>query len=180
MGAALVLFAERGYDGTTVPMIAEEAKVGAGTIYRYFENKETLVNALFQKYIQEFSETLKDEFPFESANIREQFHHVFNKMIQFAKKNIHALKFIDSHSNTHHLDEISNQMFEEFLAFLRDVLEDGKKQGIISPLPTEALISIVYGAFSHLFKLIRIGVLEETPELLVSVEECCWNAIRVS
>ena len=34
MEAALILFAERGYDGTTVPMIAEKAKVGAGTIYR--------------------------------------------------------------------------------------------------------------------------------------------------
>jgi transposase len=32
------LFAERGYDGTTIPMIAEKANVGAGTIYRYFEN----------------------------------------------------------------------------------------------------------------------------------------------
>ena len=42
-------FAERGYDGTTIPMIAEKAKVGAGTIYRYFENKEALVNSLFSK-----------------------------------------------------------------------------------------------------------------------------------
>ncbi|MEM5672990.1 helix-turn-helix domain-containing protein [Bacillus cereus] len=47
--AAIQLFAERGYDGTTIPMIAEKAKVGAGTIYRYFENKEALVNSLFTK-----------------------------------------------------------------------------------------------------------------------------------
>ena len=30
------LFAERGYDGTTIPMIAEKAKVGAGTILSLF------------------------------------------------------------------------------------------------------------------------------------------------
>ena len=36
--AALALFAERGYDGTPVPLIAEKAGVGAGTIYRYFES----------------------------------------------------------------------------------------------------------------------------------------------
>ncbi|MEC2439513.1 helix-turn-helix domain containing protein, partial [Bacillus cereus] len=41
--AAMQLFAELGYDGTTIPMIAENAKVGAGTSYRYFENKEALV-----------------------------------------------------------------------------------------------------------------------------------------
>ena len=32
--AAMELFGELGYDGTTMPMIADRAKVGAGTIYR--------------------------------------------------------------------------------------------------------------------------------------------------
>ena len=55
-------FAERGYDGTTIPMIAEKAKVGAGTIYRYFENKEALVNSLFSKSMLELSEIIKRIF----------------------------------------------------------------------------------------------------------------------
>lgn len=54
MNAALALFVERGFDGTTVPMISEKAGVGAGTIYRYFENKEALVNSLYQKYVGSF------------------------------------------------------------------------------------------------------------------------------
>ena len=58
LNAAMELFGELGYDGTTVPMIAERAKVGAGTIYRYFENKESLVNILFQDCVKEFSKTL--------------------------------------------------------------------------------------------------------------------------
>src|SRR5690606_27876447 len=45
--AALELFVERGFWGTAVPEIAEKAGVGAGTIYRYFESKEALVNALY-------------------------------------------------------------------------------------------------------------------------------------
>ena len=57
--AAIKLFAERGYDGTTIPMIAEKANVGAGTIYRYFENKEALVNSLFSKSMLQLSEILK-------------------------------------------------------------------------------------------------------------------------
>ena len=56
--AAMELFGELGYDGTTMPMIADRAKVGAGTIYRYFENKETLVNLLFQDCVITFSEIL--------------------------------------------------------------------------------------------------------------------------
>ncbi|TWM64728.1 HTH-type transcriptional repressor Bm3R1 [Bacillus paralicheniformis] len=41
--ASLVLFADRGFDAATIPMIAEKANVGAGTIYRYFDSKEDLV-----------------------------------------------------------------------------------------------------------------------------------------
>lgn len=68
--AAMQLFAERGYDGTTIPMIAEKAKVGAGTIYRYFENKEALVNSLFSKSVLQLSELIKTDFPVD-ATIRE-------------------------------------------------------------------------------------------------------------
>ena len=47
-------------------------------------------------------------------------------------------------------------------------------------MPSDALISIVYGAFSYLYRLIRNGQLRETPELLQNVEECCWKAISKS
>ena len=43
-------------------MMAEKAKVGAGTIYRYFENKEALVNSLFSKSMLELSEIIKRIF----------------------------------------------------------------------------------------------------------------------
>jgi len=42
--AALELIAENGFHGAPMAMIADKAGVGAGTIYRYFENKEVLIN----------------------------------------------------------------------------------------------------------------------------------------
>ena len=49
LSAALELFANRGFHGTAVPDVAKLAGVGAGTIYRYFENKEALVNAVYHR-----------------------------------------------------------------------------------------------------------------------------------
>jgi len=40
--AALELIAENGFHGAPMAMIADRAGVGAGTIYRYFENKDLL------------------------------------------------------------------------------------------------------------------------------------------
>ncbi|MEK5237249.1 TetR/AcrR family transcriptional regulator [Paenibacillus sp. FSL L8-0470] len=179
MKAALVLFAERGYDGTTVPMIAESAKVGAGTIYRYFANKESLVNGLFQHCVQVFSDTLKYEAIHSTPDIREQFHYIFQRLVKFADNNVNALLFIESHNSAYYLDDRSKQVFDELLGTFRQVLENGKKVGVIKEFNTDALIAIVYGAFVMLFKLIKSGVLTETPDLLEGVEESCWNAIRI-
>ena len=52
LDAALDLFVERGYYGTPVPLVAEHAGVGAGTIYRYFKSKEDLVNTLYRQVKQ--------------------------------------------------------------------------------------------------------------------------------
>src|SRR4029078_11073800 len=52
LDAALELFVERGYYGTPVPLVAERAGVGAGTIYRYFKSKEDLGNVLYRQIKQ--------------------------------------------------------------------------------------------------------------------------------
>src|SRR5687767_8065695 len=83
MAAALELFEERGFHGTAVPLVAERAGVGAGTLYRYFENKEALVNALYQKWKGLLGTMLLTDFPI-GAGGRQQFHWFWAKMQEFA------------------------------------------------------------------------------------------------
>src|SRR5690606_22818626 len=113
MQAALMLFAERGYDGTTVPMIADKAKVGAGTIYRYFDNKEALVNALFQYCVKQFSSELTPKLMDDEKNIRDQFRDVFTTMMNYAEEHMDALLFIESHSGAYYLDEESHLIYND-------------------------------------------------------------------
>src|SRR5215813_2286413 len=58
--AALGLFAERGYHGTTIPEVMERARLGAGSLYRLFESKEALVNAVFRDAKRRLERTLRD------------------------------------------------------------------------------------------------------------------------
>lgn len=50
---ALNLFRERGYDGTTMRAIAEEAGVALGNAYYYFRSKEQLIQAFYSRAHQE-------------------------------------------------------------------------------------------------------------------------------
>src|SRR3954452_16496739 len=81
--AALELFVERGFHGTPVPLIAERAGVGAGTIYRSFPSKEALVNALYQRWKQAIVDKMVTDFPVDRP-AREQFRVIWERMADFA------------------------------------------------------------------------------------------------
>ena len=48
---ALALFAEHGYEGTSVRMIAEAAGTSPGLLYNYFESKQALLHAIFEESV---------------------------------------------------------------------------------------------------------------------------------
>lgn len=46
------LFAERGFDAVSTSMIADELKITKGALYRHFENKQGIFDAIFQKMVE--------------------------------------------------------------------------------------------------------------------------------
>src|SRR5262245_23355298 len=116
--SALELFAERGYHGTAVPLVAKRAKVGAGTVYRYFASKEALVNALYQYWKGVLGATLLTGFPLE-APPREQFHEVWSRLHRFAARYPTALQFLELHHHGNYLDQASCEVEQALMVPLR-------------------------------------------------------------
>lgn len=57
MKHAMALFATHGYDQTSVRMITQSAGISQGLMYNYFESKEHLLLALFQRSVQDVNES---------------------------------------------------------------------------------------------------------------------------
>ncbi|MBI3258855.1 MAG: TetR/AcrR family transcriptional regulator [Ignavibacteriae bacterium] len=56
---ALELFARNGYDRTPISMIAREANVAQGLMYRYFTGKEALLKEIVEQSMTEVQSSLK-------------------------------------------------------------------------------------------------------------------------
>lgn len=54
------LFLEKGFDGTTTNEIARRADISIGSLYQYFNNKESIVAALSDRYVEAFREVTAD------------------------------------------------------------------------------------------------------------------------
>lgn len=55
--AALGLFAEHGYEGTSVRMIADETGMSTGLLYNYFDGKQALLHAIFDESMADVRES---------------------------------------------------------------------------------------------------------------------------
>ena len=53
---ALELFAQNGYQGTSIAQIAKKAKISKGLMYNYFKNKEKLLDEIIQEGFNSLAE----------------------------------------------------------------------------------------------------------------------------
>jgi AcrR family transcriptional regulator len=60
LDAGAVLFAEKGYDTTTMTQIAQRAGASIGSLYQFFPSKEALAEALFGRYAERVAALLGD------------------------------------------------------------------------------------------------------------------------
>ena len=65
--AALELFADRGYDATTIADIAAAAEVAPRTVAMYFPSKQDIAMARFSQSVDELTGLLRDRVPGESG-----------------------------------------------------------------------------------------------------------------
>jgi AcrR family transcriptional regulator len=57
--AAMSVFAERGFEATSVREVAEKAGIGKGTIYEYFSSKEEIIAASVQMWMESMIEEVE-------------------------------------------------------------------------------------------------------------------------
>src|SRR5678815_2778455 len=129
LAAALDLFAERGFHGTPVPLVAEKAGVGAGTIYRYFDSKEALVNAIYQEQKLSLLGAVMQGFP-TTLSPREQFHHLFTRVVAWARANPAAFQLLELHHHAPYLDAQSLAIEERVLGLALGFLGETRSRKI--------------------------------------------------
>lgn len=177
LDAALALFAERGFYGTAVPLVADRARVGAGTIYRYFPSKEALVNALYQRHKRALRAAMLEGL-LVAAPFREQFRHFWSTLCGYAVEQPLALQFLELHHHASYLDDESRALERELVGATKALVDGAIAAQVLKPLPSALLMAIVWGSFRALVQAGSEGHLVLDAALIEQAERCVWEAIR--
>jgi len=177
LAAALDLFAERGFHGTPVPEVATRAKVGAGTIYRYFESKEALVNVLYRQLKNEMLAHTASDLDFTLAP-RQQWHRLFRRIVSFAEAQPLAFAFLELHHHAPYLDEESRAIETRVMGMAVAFLEQTRAAGLTRAEDPQVLIALVWGGIIRLIRSFHEGLLQADEATLERFEALCWEALR--
>lgn len=176
--AALHLFAQRGYYGTAVPDIAELAGVGTGTIYRYFENKEDLVNAVLVHCGQTLKKVLLQDQGIFALNgtIRELFTRFWGRLIEFAEQYPDEFQFLELQHHVPYRSEHSWHCQREQMLPLWFFAMLARQVGVVRDQAVELTVNLVWGMYVNLFKGSYAGYYPLTDEVFAQAERNAWEA----
>lgn len=146
------IFSHKGYHKTHVEDILQEARIGKGTFYQYFKNKEDLFIALLVQFLDDWEKAVLTTATTDLAkeNIQDYYKALIKRSLQFFQNN-EALCNIYLRVGTG-INDTFEPYIEEFekkmLRYVIDDLERGVNAGIIrEDLDIELTANFLLGAF---------------------------------
>ena len=85
LDAARRVLIEKGYHNTSIADISKLAEISVGTVYRYFENKEEIFNAIHQNGIEILHDRIMEAIP-AGAGPREQLMSIGTSYFEFSEE----------------------------------------------------------------------------------------------
>ena len=144
-------FSEQGYYETHIEEIIKEARIGKGTFYRYFKNKDDLFISLLLRFLNAWEKAVfVDPKEFQENNIREQFLSIIKRSFVFFKEhedlcNIYLRVGPGLSRNFEpYMHQFENQMID----YIAQYLTEGIKLGYVNKdLNLELASNMIAGSF---------------------------------
>lgn len=178
--AALELIAENGFHGAPMAMIAERAGVGAGTIYRYFENKDVMIAELFRELEERSYPIIKEGYTLDKT-LRERFLHLNTALIHYFIENPLDFRFIEQFFNSpygvaHRRDQLLGT--KEGCDVFKELFEEGISRQVMKDLPIVILFDLAFGPILGVARDHILGFIVLDDALIAGTVEACWDAIK--
>jgi AcrR family transcriptional regulator len=100
--AALKLFRERGFESTTMRDIAKEAGAALGAAYYYFDSKDALVMAFYERAQMELTPLLVEDALSKTKNLEERLRFLLRVKLDYFASNRTLLGALSTHIDPQH------------------------------------------------------------------------------
>lgn len=152
LATATRLFAEQGYDRTSVQEIVDAAGVTKGALYHYFGSKEDLLHEVYGRVLRLQQERL-DHFAGADAPVQERLRDAAADVVVTTIENLDDTKIF--FRSMHHLSpEKDKQVRAERRRYherFRALVQEGQRAGVFAAdIPADLVVDYHFGSVHHL------------------------------
>ncbi|MGO2282773.1 TetR/AcrR family transcriptional regulator [Vibrio casei] len=172
------LIAQKGFQGLSMSKLAQEAGVAAGTIYRYFQDKNDLMEAVRMHVLQRIAHMVQHGVE-DHMSLKERFVLIWKNVSTFTSTQSEVdmiLNRIQYESlpiaGTRNL-ELERKMFYKIEA----LFNEGKALGIFKPLDNHLLVSLSLDVSLALARKHALGYYIVTESALEAAIDASWDAV---
>ncbi len=177
--AGLKLFLKSGFHNCRIEDIVEKAKVGKGTFYLHFKNKEDLVCQLMDIFISEVKETLEwvmDNLD-ENTPLQTIFEEEARRLVMTfdANKSLAKFMFREGRSVSAKIDKKISAFYLEIITLSETTFAFAAHAGLINKVHPKVAATCVVGGITQLYTQYLEGDFEEED---CSIEQLTDSAIE--
>jgi AcrR family transcriptional regulator len=143
MEAALKLFTERGFHGTSTAQISKDAGVATGTLFNYFPTKEDLINSLYFEVKGELSRNMGKGIETKST-FQDRLRKLWSNLINWGVDNQEEFLFVGQFCSSPYITKFTRDEVMKEYVFLHDLVKEGINAGEIRDFPAELVIAMFY------------------------------------
>jgi len=180
--AAMQLIAEHGFHGAPTAMIAAAAGVGAGTLYRYFADKDALIIEAHKEVESRLHNRLQAHYPVD-APVRRRLDHYLLCFIRFFIEHPLEFKFLGQFYDSPYGIELRRDKFfskpsgDSDCETIRSLFEQGVAEGSIKDLPLVLLFALFIGPLSSAVRDHILGFIDLDDGRQRQLADAFWDAI---
>ena len=179
--AAIILFAERGFNATPTSEVAKRAGVAEGLIFHYFKNKEGILVHILEEMMDIYIQGLEANME-KAATGLEAVENLIAFHIRFSEER--SKEFIvvirDFPFDLMKPGSPAMGMITDGSARISDVMrkciERGIKDGSIREVPVKETVFIVRGLLNGVIRLKMLGT-QVMPEITPAITDFCRRAL---
>lgn len=142
--AATVTIAADGL-GASTASIAKAAGIGEGSLFRYFSDKDELLNELYRELKSDMRQAMTSGFPSKAA-LKERVRHIWNAYVSWGMNGPEKRKTMAQLSVSDRIAERSRQDgqagFDEIAAALQEIVKRGKLDALPSRFVNSLLLAM--------------------------------------
>ena len=183
LDAALRIFSEKGFHHATMSEVAREAHVGKGTVYLYFDGKESLLVSIFDELV-DLMVHIFDQLNVEGAHLRDVVSRMVSQDIESGRtgRQIAQLLAQQPFLSTLSLQNAKQSLVERMVGKVADRIQVAIDDGALRPCdPTLAacvLLNLLGAVSMYSAANPAAGLPESLPHIAEGLADILWAGLR--